>query len=94
MGGLPIEAEFLIVDNGKVVSLIEDKAELDGIELKKYIELVTKEVKQEQKRIKNFREQRMPLRHERETLPGPIELNVGQIRVLVDANIIVKTNRS
>ena len=32
----------------------------------------------------------MPLRHERETLPGPIELNVGQIRVLVDANIIVK----
>jgi hypothetical protein len=31
----------------------------------------------------------MPLRHERETLPGPIELNVGQIRVLVDANIIV-----
>ena len=57
MGGLPIEAEFLIVDNGKVVSLIEDKAELDVIELKKYIELVTKEVKQEQKRIKNFREQ-------------------------------------
>ena len=36
----------------------------------------------------------MPLRHERDTLPGPIELNVGQIRVLVDANIIVKTNRS
>ena len=36
----------------------------------------------------------MPLRHERETLPGPIEPNVGQIRVLVDANIIVKTNRS
>ena len=27
-------------------------------------------------------------------LPGPIKLNVGQIRVLVDANIIVKTNRS
>jgi hypothetical protein len=82
------------VDNGKVVSLIEDKAELDVIELKKYIELVTKEVKQEQKKDKKFSSTAMPLRHERETLPGPIELNVGQIRVLVDANIIVKTNRS
>ena len=36
----------------------------------------------------------MPLRRDRETLPGPIELNVGEIRVPVDANIIVKTNRS
>ena len=36
----------------------------------------------------------MPLRHERETPSGPIKLNVGQIRVLVDANIIVKTNPS
>ena len=30
----------------------------------------------------------MPSRHERETPSGPIELNVGQIRVLVDVNII------
>jgi len=28
----------------------------------------------------------MPLRHERETPSGPIKLNVGKIRVLVDAN--------
>ena len=38
-------------------TLIEDKdhpVELDVIELKKYIELVTKEVKQEQKKIKKF----------------------------------------
>ena len=31
----------------------------------------------------------MPLRHERETPSGPIKLNVGKIRVLVDVNIIV-----